>query len=77
MTLEALRSVPLFASLDDEAAKELRSLLSEQNVASNTRLFRQVKKATNTSSKRPRADQYSHEDKNDVTLGIGPGRFLW
>ncbi len=31
MTLEALRSVPLFASLDDEAATELRSLLSEQD----------------------------------------------
>jgi len=27
MTLEALRSVPLFASLDDDAARELRSLL--------------------------------------------------
>ena len=40
MTLEALRSVPLFASLDDEAAKNLRSLLSEKVVARNTRLFR-------------------------------------
>ena len=27
MTLEALRSVPLFASLSDEAATELRTLL--------------------------------------------------
>lgn len=41
MTLEALRSVPLFASLDDDAARDLRSLLKEQVVASNTRLFRQ------------------------------------
>lgn len=40
MTLEALRSVPLFASLDDEAAKNLRSLLSEKVVPRNTRLFR-------------------------------------
>ena len=40
MTLEALRSVPLFASLDDAAAIELRNLLREQNVSSNTRLFR-------------------------------------
>jgi len=40
MTLEALRSVPLFASLDDAAASDLRNLLSEQNVTSNTRLFR-------------------------------------
>src|SRR5215212_2254933 len=39
MTLEALRSVPLFASLDDAAARDLRSLLSEKNVPQNTRLF--------------------------------------
>jgi CRP/FNR family transcriptional regulator, cyclic AMP receptor protein len=41
MTLEALRSVPLFASLDDTAATELRSLLSDKIVPRNTRLFRQ------------------------------------
>ncbi len=41
MTLEALRSVPLFASLDDDSAKDLRSLLSERNVPSNTLLFNQ------------------------------------
>src|SRR5688572_19666871 len=40
MTLEALRSVPLFASLDDDAARDLRNLLSEKTVAQNTRLFR-------------------------------------
>ena len=39
MTLEALRSVPLFASLDDEAARELRSLLHVKHVESDTRLF--------------------------------------
>src|SRR3954462_7243314 len=41
MTLQAPRSVPLFASLDDAAAKELRSLLSDKTVPQNTRLFRQ------------------------------------
>jgi CRP/FNR family cyclic AMP-dependent transcriptional regulator len=41
MTLEALRSVPLFASLDDDAAKELRSLLKEKVVPPNTALFHQ------------------------------------
>ena len=41
MTLEALRSVPLFASLDDESATELRSLLSDKKVPQNTRLFKQ------------------------------------
>jgi CRP/FNR family cyclic AMP-dependent transcriptional regulator len=40
MTLESLRSVPLFASLDDDAARDLRSLLSEKPVTQNTRLFR-------------------------------------
>ena len=44
MTLEALRSVPLFASLDDQAAADLRNLLSEQNVTRNTRLFRHGEK---------------------------------
>jgi CRP/FNR family cyclic AMP-dependent transcriptional regulator len=41
MTLEALRSVPLFSSLDDEAAIELRRLLTFRNVPANTRLFHQ------------------------------------
>src|SRR6185503_1820311 len=41
MTLEAIRSVPLFASLDDEAATDLRNLLSDKIVPQNTRLFRQ------------------------------------
>jgi len=44
MTLEALRSVPLFASLDDDAARDLRSLLSDKVVPQNTRLFRQGEK---------------------------------
>ena len=41
MTLEALRSVPLFASLDDDAATDLRNLLSEKEVPQKTRLFKQ------------------------------------
>jgi len=39
MTLEALRSVPLFASLTDAAAIELRELLTVKNVAAGTELF--------------------------------------
>ena len=39
MTLEALRSVPLFASLSDEAATELRNLLTENDVPSKTQVF--------------------------------------
>jgi CRP/FNR family cyclic AMP-dependent transcriptional regulator len=41
MTIEALRSVPLFASLDDQAAVELRNLLWDKTVPQNTRLFKQ------------------------------------
>jgi CRP/FNR family transcriptional regulator, cyclic AMP receptor protein len=40
MTLDAIRSVPLFASLDDDAAVELRNLLRTQDVSSGTTLFR-------------------------------------
>jgi CRP/FNR family cyclic AMP-dependent transcriptional regulator len=40
MTLDAIRSVPLFASLDDEAAGELRDLLRTREVAAGAALFR-------------------------------------
>jgi CRP/FNR family cyclic AMP-dependent transcriptional regulator len=40
MTLQAIRSVPLFASLDDDAAVKLRSLLKVREVARGAPLFR-------------------------------------
>jgi len=40
MTLEAIRTVPLFASLDDDAATFLRNLLSVKEVPADTHLFR-------------------------------------
>src|SRR5258708_20843086 len=40
MTLDAIRSVPLFASLDDEAAGELRDLLRTREVDAGAALFR-------------------------------------
>nr|MBA3356038.1 cyclic nucleotide-binding domain-containing protein [Pyrinomonadaceae bacterium] len=39
MTLESLRSVPPFASLDDQAATELRSLLTSKQANSGQQLF--------------------------------------
>jgi CRP/FNR family transcriptional regulator, cyclic AMP receptor protein len=39
MTLEALRSVPLFAGLDDKAATALRNLLTVRHVPAPTALF--------------------------------------
>jgi CRP/FNR family transcriptional regulator, cyclic AMP receptor protein len=41
MTLEALRSVPLFASLDDGSAEELRELLEVQSLPAGRVLFRE------------------------------------
>src|SRR4051812_45088345 len=41
MTIEALRSVPLFASLDDADARELRGLLKTTTLARGALLFRQ------------------------------------
>ena len=40
MTLDAIRSVPLFASLDDRAATELRELLRTRDAEADTTLFR-------------------------------------
>src|SRR6266508_3245020 len=40
MTLDAIRSVPLFASLDDEAAGDLRNLLRVREVPGGDALFR-------------------------------------
>ncbi|HZH89098.1 MAG TPA: DUF1003 domain-containing protein [Pyrinomonadaceae bacterium] len=40
MTIEAVRSVPLFASLDDEAARRLRDLMSVREAAAGTLLFK-------------------------------------
>ena len=40
MTLAAIRSVPLFASLDDHAASELRALLRTREADAETTLFR-------------------------------------
>ena len=40
MTIEALRSVPLFGSLDDLAAKGLRDLMSVRDVPPGTLLFK-------------------------------------
>jgi CRP/FNR family transcriptional regulator, cyclic AMP receptor protein len=79
MTLEALRSVPLFASLDDGAATELRSLLTEQVVSSNTRLFRQGDEGNAMyliESGRVRIS-LQDEEKNDVTLAeLAQGDFF-
>ena len=79
MTLEALRSVPLFGSLDDEAARDLRSLLSEKEVARNTRLFRHgdVGDAMYLIESGKVRISIEDDDKNDVTLAeLAQGDFF-
>jgi uncharacterized membrane protein len=79
MTLEALRSVPLFASLDDAAATELRELLSTRSVPQNTRLFRQGDKGDAMyliESGRVRIS-IRDDDKNEVILAeLAQGDFF-
>ena len=79
MTLESIRSVPLFASLDDEAAAELRNLLSDKSVAQNTRLFRQGDKGDAMyliESGRVRISIHD-DDKQELTLAeLAQGDFF-
>ena len=79
MTLEALRSVPLFASLDDDSARDLRNLLSEEVVPQNTRLFRQGDNGDAMypiESGRVRISIRDH-DKQEVTLAeLAQGDFF-
>jgi uncharacterized membrane protein len=79
MTLESLRSVPLFASLDDTAAIELRNLLSDKIVPRNTRLFRQGDKGDAMyliESGRVRISIHD-DDKQELTLAeLAQGDFF-
>jgi CRP/FNR family cyclic AMP-dependent transcriptional regulator len=79
MTLEALRSVPLFASLDDDAARELRSLLSDKRVPQNTRLFRQGDKGDAMyliESGRVRISIRDEEEQEVVLAELAQGDFF-
>ena len=79
MTLEALRSVPLFSSLDDNSAAELRELLREKQVASKTRLFKAGEQGDAMyliQNGRVRIS-IQDEDKNEVTLAeLAQGDFF-
>ena len=79
MTLEAIRSVPLFASLDDESAADLRNLLSDKIVPQNTRLFRQGDKGDAMyliESGRVRISIHD-DDKQELTLAeLAQGDFF-
>src|SRR5918994_356207 len=79
MTLEALRSVPLFASLDDEAAAELRNLLSDKIVPQNTRLFRQGDRGDGMyliESGRVRISIRDHDEQEVILAELAQGDFF-
>jgi CRP/FNR family transcriptional regulator, cyclic AMP receptor protein len=79
MTLEALRSVPLFASLDDAAATELRNLLSDKTVPQNTRLFKQGDKGDAMyliESGRVRISIRDEEDQEVTLAELAQGDFF-
>ena len=79
MTLEALRSVPLFASLDDDAARDLRSLLSDKIVPQNTRLFRQGDKGDAMyliESGRVRISIRDHDEQEVILAELAQGDFF-
>src|SRR5438270_12341069 len=79
MTLEALRSVPLFASLDDTAARHLRSLLLVQTVKSGTAIFRTGDSGDSLcliESGRVRISMTDELDKRIVLAELGEGDFF-
>ena len=79
MTLEAIRSVPLFASLDDEAATELRNLISDRVVNQNTRLFRQGDKGDAMyliESGRVRISIHDHDEQELTLAELAQGDFF-
>ena len=79
MTLEALRSVPLFSSLDDKSATELRELLRETHVTGKTRLFRagEIGDAMYLIQSGRVQISIRDEDKNEVVLAeLAQGDFF-
>jgi uncharacterized membrane protein len=79
MTLEAIRSVPLFASLDDDAAIKLRSLLDVHNMPRGAPIFRAGDKGDAMyliEHGRVRIS-VKGEDKKEITLAeLGRGDFF-
>jgi uncharacterized membrane protein len=79
MTLEALRSVPLFASLSDEAATELRDLLKEKDVPGNTQVFHKgdTGNAMYLIARGKVRISITDEDRHEITLAeIAQGDFF-
>ena len=79
MTLEALRSVPLFASLDDAAARHLRSLLLVHTVKSGDAVFRTGDRGDSLcliESGRVRISMTDELDKRIILAELAEGDFF-
>ena len=79
MTLEALRSVPLFSELDDNNATQLRNLLRERQVKGRMRLFHAGDEGDAMYLIQSGRVQITirDEDKNDVVLAeLAQGDFF-
>lgn len=79
MTIEALRSVPLFASLDDAAAHQLRRQIQVQDIKSNTTIFRAGDSGDSLcliESGRVRVSVVDEEGKLVVLAELGAGDFF-
>jgi uncharacterized membrane protein len=79
MTLEALRSVPLFASLDETAARNLRSLLLVHDVKSGEAIFRSGDSGDSLcliESGRVRISMTDEVDKRIVLAELAQGDFF-
>src|SRR2546423_1440203 len=79
MTLEAIRSVPLFASLHDQPAQELASFLRTRDVPAGTPLFRAGDKGDAMyliQSGRVRIAVSDEEDKEILLAVLAQGDFF-
>src|SRR5258708_36690817 len=79
MTLDALRSVPLFASLDDTAARHLRSLLRVHDVKTGAPIFRRGDSGDSLcliESGRVRISMTDELDKRIILAELSEGDFF-
>jgi uncharacterized membrane protein len=79
MTIDALRSVPLFASLDDAAAHQLRSQIELQDIKSNSTIFRAGDSGDSLcliESGRVRVSVIDEEGQVVVLAELGAGEFF-
>src|SRR5262245_39107704 len=79
MSLEALRSVPMFAALDDAAAGQLQSLIESRSAPAGARLFRRGDSGDAmflVESGRVRISLHDEKGMELTLAELGPGDFF-